>query len=87
MSEGSNVAVAPNPTNGSSFVVIQSANSNNATVQVTDLTGRVVYRVQQQLSNGANRIEIPASAIAVKGVYMVQVVTGSQTHTEKLVSY
>jgi hypothetical protein len=87
MNESNNVVVAPNPTNASSFVVIQSANSNNATVQVTDLTGRVVYRVQQQLSNGANRIEIPASAIAVKGVYMVQVVTGSQTHTEKLVSY
>ncbi|WP_276133752.1 M43 family zinc metalloprotease [Polluticoccus soli] len=87
MSDNKNVAVAPNPTNGNSFVVVQANGSDNATVQVTDLTGRVVYRVQQQMSAGANRIEIPATAIAVKGVYMVQVVTGGQTHTEKLVSY
>lgn len=87
MAEGQTVKVAPNPTTGSSFVLIDGNNGATAQVQVTDMTGKVVYRIQQQLNGAVSRIEIPASAIAVKGVYVVQVVTGDQTHTEKLVSY
>jgi hypothetical protein len=87
MNDGKTVAVAPNPTSGSSFVVINGNSNEIAKVQVTDLTGKVVYSVQQQLNGSVNRIEIPASAISVKGIYLVQVVTGTQTHTEKLVSY
>jgi len=81
------VTLAPNPTTNSSFVVISGSDSKNAEVVVTDITGKVVYRVQEQLGNNITRIEIPASAISVKGVYMVQVVTGAQKRTEKLVVY
>ncbi|MCD6063067.1 MAG: domain containing protein, partial [Flavipsychrobacter sp.] len=63
MNDNSNIVVAPNPTNGSSFVVVKG-NGGDATVQVTDITGRLVYRAQQQLSNGNTRIEIPALLIA-----------------------
>jgi hypothetical protein len=87
MNDGKTIAVAPNPTSGSSFVVINGNSSPTARVQVTDMTGKVVYSVQEQLNGAVNRIEIPASAISVKGIYLVQVVTGTQTHTEKLVSY
>ena len=87
MNDGKTIAVAPNPTTGNSFVVINGNGNETAKIQVADMTGKVVYSVQQQLSGSVNRIEIPASAIAVKGIYLVQVVTGTTTHTEKLVSY
>lgn len=79
------IAVAPNPTSGNAYVVIKDAKENSAQVMVTDITGKVVYRTQSALNSNITRIEIPASAITVKGIYMVQVVTGDQIHTEKLV--
>ncbi|MBS1771807.1 MAG: T9SS type A sorting domain-containing protein [Bacteroidetes bacterium] len=81
------IIVAPNPTNSSANVIIKDAQNSDVTVVVTDVTGKVVYRTQQVLQDKISRIEIPASAIAVKGMYMVQVVSGSETHSEKLISY
>ena len=81
------VTIAPNPTTGSSFIMIKEPINTVAHIVVTDVTGKVVYTTQQQISNGAARIEVPASYISVKGMYMVQVTTGDQTTTEKLIVY
>lgn len=81
------VALAPNPTTGSSQLIIKSSSKDVANVQVTDVTGKVVYTIQHQLNGNVNTIEIPASAIQVKGVYMVHVKAGDEKFTEKLVSY
>jgi hypothetical protein len=84
----SGITLAPNPTTGSSSVMIKDVNGYSAQVQVTDITGKVVYSTQATLSNGIiTRVEIPANAIAVKGMYLVKVITGSSKHTEKLVVY
>lgn len=80
-----NIAIAPNPTTGNAYVVIKDVKEQTAQIQVTDVTGKVVYRTQSALNGSLTRVEIPASAITVKGIYMVQVVTGDNTHTEKLV--
>lgn len=81
------VAVAPNPTTGSSYVIINGGGNETATVRVTDVTGRVVYTTSKQLASGLDRVEIPASVLEVKGMYMVHVNTGAETYTEKLVAY
>ncbi len=86
-SKNSGIALAPNPTTGSSVIMIKDVNSSSAQIQVTDVTGKVVYSTQSKLVTGVNRIEIPANAIAVKGMYLVKVVTGSTKHTEKLIVY
>ncbi|MCB9046897.1 MAG: T9SS type A sorting domain-containing protein [Chitinophagales bacterium] len=82
-----NIALAPNPTNGSSQLVIRSSSREMAQVLVTDVTGKVVYTTQHQLNGDINTIEIPASAIKVKGVYMVHLSAGNMNYTEKLVSF
>ncbi|HRO41696.1 MAG TPA: zinc-dependent metalloprotease [Flavipsychrobacter sp.] len=79
--------LAPNPTSGSTTVIVKDANSNDAHISVTDVTGKLVYSTQVNLSSGINRIEIPASYIAVKGMYLVSVTTGTHKQTEKLVVY
>ncbi len=82
------VAVVPNPTNGDAFVVIKDAASNvTAQVTVTDITGKVVYTINQLVTGGQGQILIPHSAIAVPGMYLVQATTGSQSQTKKLVVY
>ena len=82
-----NISLAPNPTNGSSYVIISNKDNGTASVNVTDVTGRVVYSTTQKLSNSIERIEIPASVLHVKGIYMVHVKTDTQSQTEKLVAY
>lgn len=82
-----NVAIAPNPTHGGSQLIIRSALKDDAKVIVTDIAGKVVYTTQQKLNGTITTIEIPASAIQVKGVYMVHIMAGYERYTEKLVSY
>ncbi len=81
------MVITPNPTQGGAHLVVNGG-QGTAQVQVMDVAGKVVYRVNQQLNpQGLTKIEIPASAVATKGMYMVQLVSGNTTMTEKLVVY
>ncbi|PZF74489.1 zinc-dependent metalloprotease [Taibaiella soli] len=84
--EKEGVTLAPNPTTGSSNLYIKGGNGT-AQIRVTDIAGKVVFTAQQQLSGSVTTVEIPATAISVKGMYLVQVVSNNRTNTEKLVVY
>ena len=81
------VVILPNPTNSNAYVQIQEPGNASAKIIVSDVTGKQVYATEQQLTGGSARVEIPASYISVKGMYMVQVISGGESHTEKLVVY
>jgi len=81
------IAVIPNPTHNNAYIIIKDASTATAQIRVTDIAGKTVYTIQQQLSGNETKIEIPQSVIPVQGMYMVQVVTGNQAHTQKLVVY
>jgi len=81
------VKVVPNPTSGDAYVVIKDADNTSAKIIVSDITGKQVYTASQQISGKQISIEIPHEAISVKGVYMVQTITGNQSQTQKLVVY
>ncbi|MBS1782270.1 MAG: zinc-dependent metalloprotease [Bacteroidetes bacterium] len=76
--------LAPNPTSGSTTVMIKDAKSTSAHISVTDVTGKLVYSADLTLNANITRFEIPANAIAVRGMYMVSVTTGTQKQTQKL---
>ncbi|GAA4448694.1 hypothetical protein GCM10023092_01650 [Rurimicrobium arvi] len=88
MALGSKLAsVAPNPTQSNAFVLFSKPNAN-VHVAVMDITGKLVYSIDQKIDNSNGRIEIPASAIAVKGMYMVHITGDNELNqTEKLVVY
>ncbi len=85
LSNENSIAVAPNPTSGEAYVVIKNNQNKTAKVIVTDITGKVVYQTQQSINNTISKIQIPAASISVKGIYLVKVVTGDKTQTQKLV--
>lgn len=84
--ETTGMEVAPNPTSGNAYVLLKNAGNGMANMMITDITGKVVYNTQQKL-DGSNiaRLEIPASGIYAKGIYMVRVIADSKTYTRKLV--
>jgi hypothetical protein len=81
------VAIAPNPANGTSFVLFQKANAN-VTIQVLDMTGKLVYSIQTKVDQNNARVAIPVTELGAKGVYLVRI-TGDDNlnQTEKLVVY
>ncbi|MBL7720342.1 MAG: zinc-dependent metalloprotease [Flavipsychrobacter sp.] len=87
LTEERNIVVAPNPTQNSSTIIIKGGQNTSASVMVTDITGKLVYKTAQKISSSYTTIEIPAEVLTVKGMYMIQVVTDNQSHTEKLVVY
>ncbi len=87
MPDDKSIVVAPNPTNSDAFVLIGSKDNVNAQVQVTDVSGRVLYNIAQQTTGNITRIAIPKSAIPVSGIYLVHVIAGDKVQTEKLVVY
>jgi hypothetical protein len=81
------IVLAPNPTHGSTSVIISGDMNAEATILVTDITGKVVFKTQERINSEYTTVNIPENAISVKGMYMVQVVTSNQSMTEKLVVY
>ena len=81
------IAVVPNPTNGDAYVIIKDANNVITKVIITDITGKEIYTISQQIIGSEAQILIPRSAIAVAGIYLVQTITSNQTQTKKLVVY
>ena len=81
------MTLAPNPTNGSAVLTIKGGDNSVAQINVTDITGKVVYRTEARLDNTITQVEIPGSYISVKGIYMVHVVSNGTARTQKLVVY
>jgi hypothetical protein len=81
------VALAPNPTNGNAYVVVKDADNTSVQIRVSDVTGKSVFTTTQTINGNEAQITIPHSYISVAGMYMVQVITGNQERTLKLVVY
>jgi hypothetical protein len=82
-----NMNVAPNPTSGAATISINGGDNSAADISVTDVTGKTVFNSSVKRTSSTTKVEIPAAAIAVKGMYLVKVVTNGATETQKLVVY
>ena len=86
MPEG--VSVQPNPTQGATDVIVKGTSViHTATVIVTDITGKVLYKVTDNNNGNVVRIALPANVFTAKGIYLIHVTTGSINQTEKLIVY
>jgi hypothetical protein len=79
--------IHPNPTSGSAIVRLNGGDNSTADINVTDVTGKLVYHTSVVRKAATTEVEIPASVLSVKGMYLVQVVTNGATETQKLVAY
>jgi hypothetical protein len=76
--------IYPNPVKDDLFIT-SNASMNNAQIRISDPGGRVVY--QQQISNaqpGITKINVSGFG---KGVYYLQLITGSDAQTTKFMKY
>lgn len=77
--------IYPNPTNNNTNVAINLKNNSTVTVQVIDITGKVVYTAEKgELNAGAHSFEINSASLN-SGVYYVNITTNGVVTTKKLV--
>jgi hypothetical protein len=75
--QGPQVEVMPNPTNGFALVKIRLAATASVQLRLTDLSGKVIYAMEEE--NAATEIQhqIDLSDLS-SGVYLLQVVSEGQ---------
>jgi hypothetical protein len=79
-----NVNLFPNPTNGTAFANVQLDKSENVSIRIMDVSGKVVAERSYGEMTGTNLLPIETTSYA-KGIYFVQVTTGTTVTTTKLI--
>ncbi len=80
----SKVSVYPNPTNGLAAASVQLDAASKVSIEVFDITGRVIATVaEQKLAAGEHIIDLPVSNLA-SGLYNVKISTAKGSITERL---
>jgi PKD repeat protein len=77
--------VYPNPTNGITNISLNSDNSKNIEIEITDMIGKKVMKVYNgSTSMGTNKYTFNSSQIS-KGVYFINVITEGRILSKKLI--
>jgi hypothetical protein len=80
----SGINVFPNPANNVANVSIELSNDAAVAINVTDLSGKVVYTTDLGTVNGTQDVQVNTSSFT-SGVYMVNVSVDGAVSTQKLV--
>jgi PKD repeat protein len=82
--QGNEIVLFPNPTNGNFLLKYYLLNSEDVSIIITDVLGRVVYTAEAKAqSNGDHTLEIKAEMKT--GIYNVEVLTRTGIRTKRLV--
>lgn len=80
----SSVSIFPNPSNGSTNLVIQSQKSTETYLRITNLLGEVVYEKNISVGYGANTVNINTSSLK-PGIYSLNLNSADGEISKKLV--
>jgi hypothetical protein len=82
IANASNLNVYPNPSKGIVNVDLTMLNTDNASMNVLDINGKIVYATKELNNNNGFTIDTTPFA---KGIYFVQVSNGTYTTNSKLI--
>ena len=77
------IEVQPNPTTNDWTVKIITDKEENVKIQLSDMTGRVVYTDNKSLTSGSNTFVVKANNLA-QGSYILQIVGNTIQFSNKL---
>lgn len=86
MSVVNGATIFPNPTEGNATLSLSLASAGKVSVNVIDITGKVVLSVfEGKLNDGESQLPINGSSLLAAGVYVVNVKAGDSVVQRKLV--
>jgi hypothetical protein len=78
--------VLPNPFTRTLQVELELRTSENITVRLIDLYGRVVITKQQNIAKGQQRVTLEVTGSLSKGIYFIEIFQGTEKiYRQKLV--
>jgi len=76
--------VFPNPNNGDFNLMIQMNQSETATIQLFDISGKMVFNTVKELMQGKDMVNINSDNLP-KGIYCLKIQTNSEIITDKVI--
>lgn len=83
LSKNSDIKISPNPTNGITNVSLSGVSQGLVEIDVVNLLGNVVYRMEQQVDMNSAEFELNLTELN-RGIYFIRVSDGIQTLTKKV---
>jgi hypothetical protein len=83
-SPATHVVVYPNPASKTATLIYSGNVTGTVTINVTDVTGKMVKVMKSPVMKGSNTINIDLNSLS-NGVYSIQIIDGKNTQTKKLV--
>ena len=81
-----NMSIYPNPMDGAGKVVLELDQPSDVTLQVSDMTGRVLQEASySHLNEGTNTLDLNSSALADGSYIVIARLSGVQTYTKTLI--
>jgi len=77
--------IAPNPANEKTKLLIDINESREATIEIFNMQGKMIYSKMQRVNSGANSIELTLTEAFTSGTYIVKTSVGEQTLYRKLI--
>lgn len=74
----------PNPTTGGARIPLRLSASERIVLEVTDLSGRIILRTEQEMEAGSHLLEVPAAVLAIPGAYAWRVCAGAAVRSGRL---
>ena len=84
-SELQSISLYPNPNNGMFNIVVKSAQTGTALLNLTDALGRTVYQTRFEAVAGDNQFHVSVPGYVTTGVYMVNLTLNGVTSKTKVV--
>lgn len=80
------LALAPNPADREFVITFSGRNAQDASMRITDLTGRLIHQQPVTLSETAQKLKFNAAALEMSaGTYLIELVNGKEREVKKLV--
>lgn len=79
------VLITTNPVRSSTRLIITGHDAERAVVHITDLAGRILKTTTANLVKGTAMVEVQGLNTWTSGTYIVKVVIGNETFTEKMI--
>lgn len=78
------ISVFPNPSNGITCIPVYSESSQKASIQVLDITGKMIANVYEGSISRGESLHFFNSTFWADGMYLVRLITGNDAVTKKL---
>lgn len=82
--EDGNFTLYPNPASGMCYAQINAVKASEATLNIADVSGKVIAKQQVSLGIGVQRVAVNVEKLS-PGLYFVSLHQAGRVHTEKLV--